>query len=90
MQVHKYTKKQPQPAQMEQFNSSEYLWTLAASLPQMSHLMKRGAAGQNLDIVSVIEVITELVAFYANSDKNEQSQLEKIFLMSQKKCRFCP
>lgn len=84
-----YSKRTPQPS--PELKSLDYatLKTLSEKLPALAVLFDKLAHGEHPDFLVIMNAIAEMVAFYTECDSNGDDLPEKLFLMSQKNCRFC-
>ena len=67
----------------------EYLSTLKSNLPNLGRVFDQLDHGTPPNFLDFMAAISELVAFYTECDQNSGPDIEKIFAMSVKNCRFC-
>jgi len=70
--------------------SSDTNTTLSEQPEALRHLFELLADGQTPNFLEMMDAISSYVAFSTDSDQSREDPLEKLFCMSQKKCRNCP
>lgn len=63
--------------------------TLISEMPEMDRLFTALAAGSTPDFLDIMRALSEMVAFYTDSDLTAADSNVAGSEMSQKKCRFC-
>lgn len=72
-----------------QTDLDEYKTTIKTNAPALSSLLDALDAGETPNFLDVMAGLSQMVAFYTESDPNSAQQEGINICMSQNKCRFC-
>lgn len=74
---------------MSKSSNKKYQSTSQCEIIALRRIWELLEQGQTPSFLEMMAAISEMVAFYTNSDSARDAMDEKFFCMSGKKCRFC-